>query len=87
MQCKTAAMQKTTAVQTKTSLQQKTTALHIGAGNSNVSFEKIKLLVESGADVNAKDASGKKPLDLAKLRDDEEGPIVFAFLEEKTTEE
>ena len=66
---------------------QKTTALHIGAGNSNVSFEKIKLLVESGADVNAKDASGKKPLDLAKLRDDEEGPIVFAFLEEKTTEE
>jgi ankyrin repeat protein len=66
---------------------QNTTALHIGSGNSNVSFEKIKLLVEAGADVNAKDASGKKPVDLAKLRDDDAKPEVIAYLQERTTEE
>ena len=66
---------------------QKSTALHIGAQNSNVSFDKIKLLVEAGADVNAKDASGKKAADLAKLRDDDEGPAILAYLEERTSKD
>jgi ankyrin repeat protein len=65
----------------------KSTALHIGAGNSNVSFEKIVLLVEAGADVNARDASGKTPADLAKMRDDDEGPAVLTYLTEKTDSE
>ncbi len=62
----------------------KSTALHIGAGNANVSLEKIVLLVEAGADVDAKDAAGQKPADLAKLRDDEEGAAIVAYLAEKT---
>ncbi len=63
---------------------QKSTALHIGAENSNVSLEKIMLLVEAGADIDAQDANGKTPVDLAKLRDDEEGPAVVVYLEEKS---
>ena len=63
----------------------KSTALHIGAGNANVALDKIVLLVEAGADVNAKDASGQTPADLAKLRDDEEGVAIVAFLAEKSS--
>ncbi len=66
---------------------QKSTALHIGAENSNVSLEKIMLLVEAGADVKATDSAGKTPVDLAKLRDDEEGAAVVAYLAEQSAKE
>ncbi len=62
----------------------KTTALHIGAESNNVGLDKIQLLVESGADVNAKNGGGETALDLAKFRTDPEGPAIVVFLESQT---
>ena len=60
------------------------TALHVGAGSHNVTLDKIKLLIESGADANAKNKSGETPLDLAKARPDDAGPEIVVYLTELT---
>jgi ankyrin repeat protein len=56
------------------------TPLHIGVTSSNVSIDKIQLLVESGAEVQAKNASGETALDIAKSRTDDDAAVFVAYL-------
>ncbi len=65
----------------------KSTALHIGADNGNVSLDKIQVLVEAGADLNATNREGKTALDLAKMRTDDDGKAIAEYLSSKTTSE
>ena len=65
----------------------KSTALHIGAGNNNVTLDKIVLLIESGADTGKKDAEGRTALDIAKTRSDEDGIAIAEYLATKTNTE
>lgn len=65
----------------------KSTALIIGAGNNNVTLEKITLLVESGADISKKNSEGKTALDVAKARTDDEGKAIAEYLSSKTDSE
>ncbi len=65
----------------------KQTALHIGALSNNVKLEKIKTLVEGGADPNAEDKNGETPLDLAKARTDDAGAAVATYLAEQSKSE
>ncbi len=65
----------------------KSTALHIGAGNNNVGIDKIQLLVEAGADTNAKNREGKTALDLANSRTDDDGKAIAEYLSSKTNSE
>ena len=56
------------------------TALHIGAESENVTVDKIKLLVEAGVSVEAKDADGLTALDFAKTRTGEHASSVVNYL-------
>jgi ankyrin repeat protein len=58
----------------------KDTALHIGAGSNNVTLDKIVLLVEAGADVDAKNGEGLTALQLAETRTDDDGPLLAEYL-------
>ncbi len=57
------------------------TALMIAAGSNNVTLAKVKLLVEGGSDVAAKDKAGKNALDHAKTRTDAQGELIIEYLE------
>ncbi|MBI69908.1 MAG: hypothetical protein CMJ38_07935 [Phycisphaerae bacterium] len=57
------------------------TAVMIAAGSNNVTLAKVKLLVESGADVTAKDKAGLNALDHAKSRTDAQGELIVKYLE------
>ena len=46
------------------------TALHVAAAAEAADFRVCRALIENGADVNACDAAGRKPVDLARLRHD-----------------
>ena len=50
-------------------------------------LDKVELLVQAGADVNAKNASGETPLMLAKSRTDDNGPLIVEFLTKHTASE
>ena len=65
----------------------KSTALHIAAESNNVMLDKVQLLVQAGADVNAKNASGETPLMLAKSRTDDNGPLIVEFLTKHSASE
>jgi ankyrin repeat protein len=58
------------------------TGLHIAAAGNNVSIEKVKALVENGADTSLKNKQGQTPLDLAKARTDQDAKAVVDYLTE-----
>lgn len=63
------------------------TALHIGTFGKNVGLDKIKLLVEAGADLNAKDKNDQTPLALAQGRTDDSVAEILAYLVERAQDE
>jgi ankyrin repeat protein len=60
------------------------TALHIGAESENVTLDKIKILVEAGVNVSAKDADGLTALDYAKMRTGDDASSVVKYLSEQS---
>jgi len=62
----------------------KFTALHVGAVSNNVTLDKIELLIESGANPNAKNKEGETAFDLAQTRSDDSGKAIAAYLESRT---
>ena len=63
------------------------TALHVAAAGNNVSLDKVKSLVEGGADTSAKDKDGLTPLDHAKGRTDGDAKAVVDYLAEHSKSE
>ena len=59
---------------------EKATALIIGAQSNNVTLDKIEVLIDSGANPNARNSEGKTALDLALLRTDDDGLAIAVFL-------
>ena len=59
---------------------EKSTALMIGAQSNNVTLDKIELLIDSGANPNARNSEGNTALDLALLRSDDDGLAIAEFL-------
>jgi ankyrin repeat protein len=58
------------------------TSLLAAASHANGSADKIKVLLDKGADKNAKDNSGRSALDLVKARTDANASAVLVILEE-----
>jgi ankyrin repeat protein len=63
------------------------TALHVAAAGNNVNIDKVKSLVEGGANIGAKNKEGKTPLDLAKNRTDSNAQAVVDYLSEHSKSE
>jgi len=63
------------------------TPLHVAAAGNNVHIDKVKSLVEGGADTGAKNKDGKSPLDLAMDRTDSNAQAVVDYLSEQTKSE
>ncbi len=63
------------------------TALHVAAAGNNVNIDKVKSLVEGGANIGAKNKDGKTPLDLAKNRTDSNAQAVVDYLSEHSKSE
>lgn len=53
------------------------TALHVAASVPAADFRVCRALIENGADVNALDAAGRKPVDLARLHGDDAHKIRY----------